>query len=405
MSSNVKEVDQQREEEQAKEDHAKSSVTKQQQEHDPQLPVNDSKLPANASASASAADNAASVKHNSDSGPSETDGDGGDAQNDDDDDDDDANPKKKAKTERAERVPTIPGFDLPIDTSTTILPPSKVGTSVFNEHDVLSGRGGGTNVHFGNRSFRDIINKYRTLYLRSKKNDKPAISRAIVKEIRSRGGRFLKKNEKDNLYYEIGDAQAREKTSQALRQRAPEMRKLMFEQQQLGAPGSGMSGIMGGMGVMPSQLQPLNGAAASTNALTTDAETPAHASISNGSNLTEEQIRMAMLNGMHPNFAAGLQAGMQFHHPAMLATAGGSGQLMGASNGYNPAFYHAMMAGMGVGAGGMGVRMNSASTPNAVIEGTDASQSGGAGNGQAQQQQQQQQQQHPSMRHQASQQQ
>jgi hypothetical protein len=98
-----------------------------------------------------------------------------------------------------------------------------------NENDVLSGRGGATNIHSGNRNFRDLINCHRKPYLQARKNDKPAISRAIVRAIRESGGRFLKKPPKSNLWYEIGDDAAREKASQALRQRAPEMRKLLFK--------------------------------------------------------------------------------------------------------------------------------------------------------------------------------
>ena len=90
-------------------------------------------------------------------------------------------------------------------------------------------RGGGTNVHPGNRNFRDLINLHRRAYLKARKNDKPAISRAIVRTIREANGKFLKKDEKSGLWFEIGDDAAREKTSQALRQRAPEMRKLLFD--------------------------------------------------------------------------------------------------------------------------------------------------------------------------------
>lgn len=50
-----------------------------------------------------------------------------------------------------------------------------------------------------------------------------------MKEIRRQNGRFLKRDEKSGLWFEVGDDAAREKTSQALRQRAPEMRKIMFE--------------------------------------------------------------------------------------------------------------------------------------------------------------------------------
>ena len=107
--------------------------------------------------------------------------------------------------------------------------PSTVGTNIFNDADVLSGRGGGTNVHPGNREFRDAINLHRRAYLKARKNDKPTISRSIVRAIRQNGGRFLKKDEASGLFFEIGDDAAREKTSQALRQRAPEMRKLLFD--------------------------------------------------------------------------------------------------------------------------------------------------------------------------------
>ena len=74
-----------------------------------------------------------------------------------------------------------------------------------------------------------MINLHRRAYLKARKNDKPAISRAIVRAIRETNGKFLKKDEKSGLWFEIGDDSAREKTSQALRQRAPEMRKLLFD--------------------------------------------------------------------------------------------------------------------------------------------------------------------------------
>ena len=65
--------------------------------------------------------------------------------------------------------------------------------------------------------------------MKARKNDKPAISRAIVRSVRDNNGRFLRKDDKSGLWFEIGDDAAREKTSQALRQRAPEMRKLLFD--------------------------------------------------------------------------------------------------------------------------------------------------------------------------------
>ncbi|EJK68744.1 hypothetical protein THAOC_10051 [Thalassiosira oceanica] len=113
-----------------------------------------------------------------------------------------------------------------------LIPPSTEGIKFYSRNDVLCGRGGGTNVHPGNRRFRDLINANRRAYLKARKNDKPNISRSIVRTVREMNGRFLKKDDKLGLWFEIGDDGAREKTSQALRQRAPEMRKILMEDEQ-----------------------------------------------------------------------------------------------------------------------------------------------------------------------------
>jgi hypothetical protein len=120
-------------------------------------------------------------------------------------------------------------FDPEDDSGPPAINASDEGVTTFNDYDVLSGRGGGTNVHPGNRNFRDLINLHRRAYLKARKNDKPAISRAIVRSIRENNGKFLRKDEASGMWFEIGDDAAREKTSQALRQRAPEMRKLLFD--------------------------------------------------------------------------------------------------------------------------------------------------------------------------------
>lgn len=59
-----------------------------------------------------------------------------------------------------------------------------------------------------------------SVYLSSSKREKPKISCDIVNHIHSLEppGRFLQKDSKTNLWYEIEDSRAREKTSQALRE-------------------------------------------------------------------------------------------------------------------------------------------------------------------------------------------
>ena len=75
--------------------------------------------------------------------------------------------------------------------------------------------------HPGNRRFRDVIALHRPDYIRAVKMDKPAVARKIVKAIRQGlpPGRFLKKSDTDGMYYDVGDRNAAEKTSQGLRER------------------------------------------------------------------------------------------------------------------------------------------------------------------------------------------
>jgi len=87
-----------------------------------------------------------------------------------------------------------------------------------NSYDVLCGRGGGTNSQVGNRRFRKLVQDFQPIYLLARRKEKPLLARTIVLVIRKRGGRFLKKDEETGELYEVGDAKAEAKTSQALRE-------------------------------------------------------------------------------------------------------------------------------------------------------------------------------------------
>lgn len=63
----------------------------------------------------------------------------------------------------------------------------------------------------------------------SSKSEKTAISRSIVATIRKANGRFLERSKDLLSYYDIGDAKATEKTSQALREGQPKLRKRMID--------------------------------------------------------------------------------------------------------------------------------------------------------------------------------
>lgn len=105
----------------------------------------------------------------------------------------------------------------------------------INNNDVLCGRGGATNSHVGNREFRKLVKKFKDKYLSAKKKDKPAVAAEVVEVIRKLDppGRFLKKDKDSGYWIDIGDARAKEKTSQALREGAPLIRKQMSESKAL----------------------------------------------------------------------------------------------------------------------------------------------------------------------------
>lgn len=103
-----------------------------------------------------------------------------------------------------------------------ILPPSDHpicdSPAAINAHDVLCGRGGGTNSQIGNRRFRKLVQDFQPTYLLARRKEKPLLARTIVLIIRKRGGRFLKKDDESGELYEVGDSKAEAKTSQALRE-------------------------------------------------------------------------------------------------------------------------------------------------------------------------------------------
>ena len=93
-----------------------------------------------------------------------------------------------------------------------------------SDKDILLGRGGVTNSHIGNKNFRALVRQSQREYLVAAKLDKASIAMGIVKEVISSGGRFLHEN--GDGWVEVTPEKAREKTSQALREKAPELRKI-----------------------------------------------------------------------------------------------------------------------------------------------------------------------------------
>ena len=100
------------------------------------------------------------------------------------------------------------------------------GEVAVRSTDVLLGRGGFTNHFPGNRHFRKLIVQYQIPYFQASKADKPKIADEIVRVIRNSNGRFLKKISSGE-WRDVGDTRAREKVSQALREKGPELKELL----------------------------------------------------------------------------------------------------------------------------------------------------------------------------------
>jgi hypothetical protein len=121
---------------------------------------------------------------------------------------------------------TVGDMDL-VDSTVKEAPPAPKLTDVIIrvlENDVLCGRGGETNHHAGNIQYRLLVKACQPSYIAAKRRDKPKIAEKIVRTVRKLGGRFLKKNPETNTWRDVGNGKAREKTSQALREGAPELR-------------------------------------------------------------------------------------------------------------------------------------------------------------------------------------
>jgi hypothetical protein len=89
----------------------------------------------------------------------------------------------------------------------------------IQEWDVLCGRGGRSNHHPGNKRYRHVVSEMKLMYRGTEaKNLKTDLSKAIVEHVCLYGGRFIKKDESVGRYYVLTKAEARKKTSQALRE-------------------------------------------------------------------------------------------------------------------------------------------------------------------------------------------
>ncbi|KAL9178301.1 hypothetical protein ACHAXT_001729 [Thalassiosira profunda] len=106
--------------------------------------------------------------------------------------------------------------------------------TALTHRDVLNGRGQGVQRHPGNVTYRMLVSELRPLYAKCPDSDKRKISKSIVAAIRACGGGFLKQDERTEIFHDIGDSGdkgAWDKTSQALREGLPEIRKQIYQEE------------------------------------------------------------------------------------------------------------------------------------------------------------------------------
>ena len=109
-------------------------------------------------------------------------------------------------------------------------PPVKY-VAEYHERDILCGRGALMIWHPGNQFFRRLVQQHRQRYFFSRRQEKKNIASQIINEIKAHGGRFLRRStatdgvNQINVWVEIEDERAYQKTCQALREGAPEIRK------------------------------------------------------------------------------------------------------------------------------------------------------------------------------------
>jgi hypothetical protein len=91
---------------------------------------------------------------------------------------------------------------------------------------VISGRGNGANRRPGNIRFREIVTKYKGIYLYAKAADKKTIARNVVREVEAMNppARFLHQDEKTGMWTVLDRRKILRKVAQALRE-PPSMRK------------------------------------------------------------------------------------------------------------------------------------------------------------------------------------
>jgi len=90
---------------------------------------------------------------------------------------------------------------------------------VFTDKDILFGRGGRSNHHPGNKTYRDLVTSKQPYYRTCEKTVKTQVAQSIVDYVQEKlGGRFLELDKETDRWYVVPNIVARRKVGQALRE-------------------------------------------------------------------------------------------------------------------------------------------------------------------------------------------
>ncbi|KAL7470582.1 hypothetical protein ACHAXS_010828 [Conticribra weissflogii] len=84
-----------------------------------------------------------------------------------------------------------------------------------SDNDFLLGEAATSNAHVGNKKYRRLISKRRVEYMLSDGSHRRKIVNSLVRKWKSQDppGRFLKRNTKTKLWYDVGEDSSKEKTA------------------------------------------------------------------------------------------------------------------------------------------------------------------------------------------------
>lgn len=113
------------------------------------------------------------------------------------------------------------------------LPLKDIKKEDIRDEDIVFGRGGFGNHHPGNQRYLVIVQEREMEYFMiENRAEKTEMALKMVLQFRREGSRFLQKQDDGDLWFDVGNLKMREKLSQRLRERMPDLKKRLAAEKQ-----------------------------------------------------------------------------------------------------------------------------------------------------------------------------